>query len=168
MFTFLANAAVTLAIFYNIHQSLKNKTKESKRYYKHYFTVIALLLSLDKTFSFILYRIPYYNFIKLLTLLWFSVPQSTGPRFVFNVYIKNIYQLFEGDIDSVINNIKGYVENIKNRYYEVVNKAKKGSSVEIGFKEDKIKSKTLSHQNSEEEPTSSGVDESDLIEEQVK
>lgn len=133
MLGFLVNIVLLSAIFYNIHQSFKIVSKPAKKYYKHYFVVMAILLAMDNALSFVLYRIPYYQIFKLVFLGWLSVPFSTGPHFVYNVYIKNIHRLFEGDIDSVIKSLKEYVEQIKSKYYEVVNSAKKGGQIEIGF-----------------------------------
>lgn len=132
MLSFIANAVIAGAIFNNIHHSFKNKTKEWKLFYKHYFMVMATLLVIDSTFSFALYRIPYYQLFKLMLLGWISVPMSTGPHFVYNVYLKNIYKLFSGDIDAVMDNIHGYADKIKAKYYEMVNSAKKGE-ISIGF-----------------------------------
>lgn len=134
MLGFLVNVVLLSAIFYNIHQSFKLDSKPAKKYYKHYFIVMAILIAMDNVLSFILYRIPYYQIFKLVFLSWLSVPFSTGPHFVYNVYIKNIHRLFEGDIDSVIKSLKGYVEEAKSKYYEVVNSAKKGGQFEFGSK----------------------------------
>jgi receptor expression-enhancing protein 1/2/3/4 len=129
---FVVNAIVAAALFNNIHNSFRNTSKEWRKYYKHYFIVMSTLIILDNTFAFILYKIPYYQIFKVLMLGWLSVPLSTGPHFVYNVYIKNIHKLFEGDIDSVIKNFKEYIEFVKAKYYEIVNSSKKGQ-IEIGF-----------------------------------
>jgi len=132
LFPFAVNAAICVALFNNIHHSFKNRSKEWKIFYKHYFVVMATLLVLDSTLGFILHRIPYYQVLKLSILGWISVPLSTGPHFIYNVYLKNIYKLFSGDIDAVVENLRSYVEKAKEKYYEVVNSTKKGE-VEVGF-----------------------------------
>ncbi|KAI4291044.1 hypothetical protein PAPHI01_0318 [Pancytospora philotis] len=126
MLFFFVNVVICAAVLYNIHHSMKHQDKPSRKFYKHYFIVLALLLTVDNALSFILHRIPYYLFFKLSLLLWLSVPKSTGPHFIYNVYIKNIYKLFEGDIDAVIANLRGYVEQLKAKYHAVVNQGKKG------------------------------------------
>ena len=126
MLAFIVNAAVACAVFYNIHHSLKAQDKASRKFYKHYFVVLALLLVVDNVFAFILHRIPYYQFFKLFLLVWLSIPGGTGPRFIYNVYIRNIYQLFEGDIDSVINNFRQYYADLKAKYHDAVSSKKKG------------------------------------------
>lgn len=135
MLSFIVNAVIAAALFNNIHNSFRNTSREWRKFYKHYFVVIATLLVVDNTFAFVLYRIPYYQIFKLLTLGWMSVPLGTGPHFMYNVYIKNIHRLFEGDIDSVISNLKGYFDNVKNKYYEMVSSSKNGQ-IEIGFSND--------------------------------
>lgn len=161
MISFFVNTLLCAAVFYNIHHSLKLQDKPSRRFYKHYFVVLSLLLAIDNVFSFLLYRIPYYQFFKLSLLLWLSVPQSTGPHFVYNVYIRNIYKLFEGDIDTVINNFKEYAAQIKARYYEMVNTNKKGE-VSISFKNHKSPALSANeHDSSEAEPSNSAVEDDD-------
>lgn len=125
MLAFIVNAAIACAVLYNVHHSLKIQDKSSRKFYKHYFVVMALLLSIDNVFSFLLYRIPYYQLFKLFLLLWLSIPNGTGPHFIYNVYIRNIYKLFEGDIDSVINNFKQYYVDLKAKYHEIVSNNKK-------------------------------------------
>lgn len=137
MFSFLVNCILTVAVFYNIHRSLKTQDKASRKFYKHYFVVLALLLSIDNVFSFLLYRIPYYQFFKLTLLLWLSLPMGTGPHFIYNVYIRNIHTLFEGDIDTVIKNFKQYYIDFKDKYNDSIKTYKKGGKVAISFKDKK-------------------------------
>lgn len=136
MLSFLVNAALTALIFYNIHHSFKNTTKDWKKFYKHYFVVFSILLALDNLFGFILYRIPYYQVLKLMIIGWISIPNGTGPHFIYNVYIKNIHRLFEGDIDAIFDSAKKYFENIKRKYYDIVESRK--TKGEIGFKNSKL------------------------------
>ena len=126
MLVFLVNCVLTAAIVYNIHNSFKLRDKDGRSFYKHYFISIALILSADNMLSFLLYRLPYYQLFKVSLLLWLSVPRSTGPHFVYNVYIRNIHKLFEGDIDAVVANLRAYVENMKGKYNELVVKHRKG------------------------------------------
>jgi len=110
-----------------------NVPPSHRRFYKHYFIVISFLIVFDNAFSFAFYRIPYYKIFKLLLIGWLSIPMGTGPHFIYNVYIKNIHKLFEGDIDSVINSFWSYVEQAKSKYAEIVRASKKGGKIEIGF-----------------------------------
>lgn len=170
MLSFVVNTVVAAALFNNIHNSFRNTTKEWKKYYKHYFIAICTILIIDNTFSFALYRIPYYQIFKLLMLGWLSVPLSTGSHFIYNVYIKNIHELFEGDIDSVINNFKGYFEYIKAKYYNLVNSSKKGQ-VEIGFTDNGAKlslPKNTEVESSEVDVSSVAVSEEKNSEENEK
>lgn len=64
---------------------------------------------------------------------WLSIPMGTGPHFIYNVYIKNIHNLFEGDIDSVIACFRGYYEQIKTKYNEMAKSSIKNGEVQIGF-----------------------------------
>lgn len=137
MLGFVVNTLIAGAIFNNIHNSFKNNSKEWKKFYKHYFIVMSILIALDNVFSFILYRIPYYQIFKLLLLGWLSVPLSTGSHFMYSVYIKNIHRLFEGDIDAVIENIKMYISQVKGKYYEAVKSSSKGCTIDVGFATDK-------------------------------
>ncbi|KAI5169777.1 hypothetical protein PAEPH01_0992 [Pancytospora epiphaga] len=160
MLTFIVNSLVCGAVLYNIHHSFKLQDKASRKFFKHYFVVMSILLALDKVLSFLLYRIPYYQFFKATLLLWLSIPASTGPHFIYNVYIRNIYKLFEGDIDSVISNVKKYLENMKNKYNEMVQKGKKGGEVSINFKNSNPPSVALQeYESSEVEMSNSAVDE---------
>jgi len=139
MIGFVVNVLLAAAVLYNIHQSFKCTTKPNRRFYKHYFIVVSFLIVLDNALSFILYRIPYFKIIKLMLISWLSIPMGTGPHFIYNVYIKNIHKLFEGDIDSVINSFKNYFEQLKAKYSEIVNASKKSGKVEIGFGESDAK-----------------------------
>ncbi len=58
---------------------------------------------------------------------------GTGPQFIYNVYIKNIHNLFEGDIDSIIACFREYFEQAKQKYNEIVHSSMKGGEVKIGF-----------------------------------
>lgn len=131
MIGFFVNIAICAGVSYNIHRSFKGTSKSERKFFKHYFISMAFILALDNMFAFLLYRIPYYNVFKLILLLWLSVTYGTGPHFIYNVYIKNIDKLFEGDIDAVITNLKGYFEDIKEKYYAKVKQAGKGG--ELGF-----------------------------------
>jgi hypothetical protein len=151
MFSFIVNTLVAGAVFYNIHQCLKDKGKDSRRFYKHYFIVMSLLLSLDNSLSFIFRRLPYYRALKGGLLLWLSIPMSTGSHFIYSVYVKNIYQLFEGDIDTVISNFKGYYEHIKSKYDEMVGSVHEETiSKQSGIQ----KKKTAADEVSDIDPTS--------------
>lgn len=163
MITFIVNSLVCAAILYNIHHSFKLQDRASRKFFKHYFVVMSLLLAADKVLSFLLYRIPYYQFFKATLLLWLSVPMSTGPHFIYNVYIRNIYRLFEGDIDSVIGNIKRYIENVKEKYDEMVRKGRREGEVSVSFKNSKTPSATAQeYESSEVEMSNSAVDEEDV------
>lgn len=164
MLSFVVSSAICIAVFYNIHHSMKVQDKNSRKFYKHYFIVLALLLSMDSALSFLLYRIPYYLFFKLTLLLWLSVPRSTGPHFIYNVYIRNIHKLFEGDIDAVIANLRGYVEQGKARYYAVVHQQK--GAVPTNFKnaEGVLRAAPDEVESSEVDVSNSAVDEEDMKE----
>ncbi|KAM0680595.1 hypothetical protein GINT2_001283 [Glugoides intestinalis] len=154
MLAFAVNILITGAIFNNIHNSFKNNSKEWKKFYKHYFIVMSILIALDNVFSFVLYRIPYYQIFKLLLLGWLSVPLSTGSHFMYSVYIKNIHRLFEGDIDAVIDNIKVYIQQLKAKYYEIIKSSPKGYTLDIQIPARKSVSK---------DPESSEVEASNSI-----
>ncbi|KAI5149379.1 hypothetical protein ENBRE01_0867 [Enteropsectra breve] len=126
MLGFLVNAFLAGAVFFNIHHCLKFTDKQSRKHYKYYFIVMSLVLALDNMLSFVLYKIPYYRVFKMIFLAWMSVPGTTAPKFIYNFYIKNAYQLFEGDIDSVVNNLRGYKADIQNWYQSVLKGVKKG------------------------------------------
>lgn len=161
MISFFVSTILCAAVFYNIHHSLKLQDKPSRKFYKHYFVVFSLLLAIDNVFSFLLYRIPYYQFFKLTLLLWLSVPQSTGPHFIYNVYIRNIYKLFEGDIDTVIRNFRGYAAHVRARYYEMVN-GSKGGEAPVSFRGRKSPLPPANdHSSSEAEPSNSVMENDD-------
>lgn len=148
MLTFIINLAIAMAIFYNIHNSFKSTIVPLRKYYKHYFISMSMLLAIDVSMSFILYRLPYYQVLKGFLLMWISIPGCTGVHFIYNVYIKNIHKLFQGDIDTVILNFKQYYEEIKNKYREIIENNGSGE-VEIGFKEDKKKLENVVESNNE-------------------
>lgn len=161
MIGFLVNILLTSVVLYNIHHSFKNTSKSARKFYKHYFIVISLLVMFDNAFSFVFYRIPYYQVFKLCLLGWISMPMGTGPHFIYNVYIKNIHNLFEGDIDSVIESFRGYFEQMKAKYFEIVNSSKKGE-IQIGFNSPKLNvSRKSAYESSEVDMPSSAVEDSE-------
>lgn len=170
MLTFLVDASIAAAVLYNVHQSFRLKDKASRKFFKHYFMVIASLLAVDNALSFIFTRIPYYQFFRLFLMGWLSIPGGTGPHFIYNVYIRNIHQLFEGDIDSVINNFKQYYTDLKNKYSEVVSKTKKGGEISIGFQNSEGAKKKLEVdvESSEAEPSSAAGNEDDRLADNLK
>ena len=162
MLEFIVNILVATAVLYNIHIGMKADKREKRKFFKHYFIVMAMLLATTNALGFILSKIPYYLFFKLFLMGWLSIPYGTGPRFIYNVYIRNIHQLFEGDIDSVINNFKKYYSDLKERYDQTVNKMSKGGEVTFGFKRSRTE---LSLQHGATEAESSEVDPSSAAEE---
>lgn len=161
MIRFLVNALLTAAVLYNVHHSFKNTSKPARKFYKHYFIVMSFLIILDNALSFVLYRIPYYQIFKLCLLGWLCIPMGTGPHFIYNVYIKNIHKLFEGDIDSVIESFKGYFEQMKAKYFEIVNASKKGE-LQIGFGKSRLElPRKPACESSEVDMASSAAEDSD-------
>lgn len=162
MISFLVNVLLTAAVLYNIHHSFKNTSKPARKFYKHYFIVVSFLVMFDNAFSFVFYRIPYYQIFKLCLLGWISIPMGTGPHFIYNVYIKNIHNLFEGDIDSVIESFKGYFEQMKAKYFEMVNASKKSGQMQIGFSSSKLSvSKKPICESSEVDMSNSAAEDSE-------
>lgn len=126
MLCFVVNILVASAVLYNIHHSFGAKGKAERKFYRNYFIVVSFLTVLNNTFAFALYYIPHFQIFRALLFGWLSVPFGTGPHFIYNVYIKNIHNLFKGDIDGVIASFRHYVEVFKNKYREIVNNSKKG------------------------------------------
>lgn len=159
MLGFVVNSVLTSAILYNLHHSFKARDRAERKFYKYYFMVMTLLFATDNLLGFLLYKIPYYRLFKLTLGLWLSVPQSTGPRFIYNVYVKNIYQLFEGDIDAVFQNLKVYFEAIQEKYYAAMHRT--GECGKIGFSvsecEKKSKAEDALHESSDADPSLSAI-----------
>lgn len=171
MFSFFINFCIACAIFYNIHNSLNRKgsfASSMRKYYKHYFIVISMLLALDMSFSFILYRLPYYQTLKCFLMLWLSIPGGTGPHFIYNVYIKNIHNLFHGDIDTIIANMKQYYENAKAKYMDIINSTKKGREVVSGFKKNEKDVTELAEPVETRYAESSEVEVSSVVGDKIK
>lgn len=157
MLSFLVNTVLSVAIMYNIHLSFKAVDRSERKFFKHYFVSMALLLAMDNMLSFLLYRIPYYKIFKVSLLLWLSVPKSTGPHFIYNVYIKNIDRLFEGDIDSVINNFRQYYQQLCAKYHAAVKKSSKGGEISFGKDSVSIKEELNAPESSEAEASFSAA-----------
>ncbi|KAL6121747.1 hypothetical protein NUSPORA_01287 [Nucleospora cyclopteri] len=134
MLSFITNIVIFSLIFYNSHLYLlaeennELKTRKMKKYYKYFFFCSAVLLAMDNLFSFILYRIPYYQFVKLLTFAAMSNVNSTAPQFIYTIYIRNVQLLFSSDVEKVKLLVLNYAEIAHEKYKSILKKTPKSFS----------------------------------------
>lgn len=97
---FITNSITTTFLLYHVYTHYK--TKKNKIHSKHYpyvFIILALLLSLEQTFSFITY-IPTYHFIKMLAVVIICFPFTEMSHKIYKEYILRTLVHVEGNIDG--------------------------------------------------------------------
>lgn len=141
MFRAITNLVTTFLVLINTYYQFKTKkeNKQLRKLYTVYFKVISIFLVLDNLFSFILRFIPFYQFTKMLLVIWLSVPQCSGAVFIYRFYVNGLFKAREKDLDNFINSLKTKFKESLGRYYELANgkyKEKKKSLFQKMKKED--------------------------------
>lgn len=123
MFRTITNLVTASLVLINTYYQFKTKkeNKHLRKLYTVYFKVISIFLVMDNLFSFILRFIPFYQFTKMLLVIWLSVPQCSGAVFIYRFYVNGLFRAHEKDLDSFINNFKIKLKESLGRYYELAN-----------------------------------------------
>ncbi|WUR04319.1 putative receptor expression-enhancing protein [Vairimorpha necatrix] len=116
MLRIIVNIVTTSLVFFNTYNQFKveKDNKNLKKIYNIYFKVMCIFLILDNLLSFILRFIPFYQFFKLILIIWMSVPKCSGSIFIYRFYVTGFMRRYEEELDEKIQEIKRLVvENIK-------------------------------------------------------
>lgn len=99
---FLVNTITSLLVIYNSFNAYKAKKSHSRlrKHYTYYFVVMGLLLSLDSQLAFITRYVPFYQFIKLVTVIWLSIPVCSGSMFIYKFYLTLVFKKNERKVDE--------------------------------------------------------------------
>lgn len=99
---FLVNTITSLLMVYNSFNAYKAKKSHSRlrKHYTYYFVVMGLLLSLDSQLAFATRYIPFYQFVKLVTVVWLSIPVCSGSMFIYKFYLTLIFKKNERKVDE--------------------------------------------------------------------
>lgn len=99
---FLVNTITSLLMIYNSFNAYKAKKSHSRlrKHYAYYFVVMGLLLSIDSQLAFITRYIPFYQFVKLVTVVWLSIPVCSGSMFIYKFYLTLIFRKNERKVDE--------------------------------------------------------------------
>lgn len=102
---------------YGYYKDRKNK------HYRYFFIIMCLFLSFDLLFGYITAYIPFFKVLRLVFIIWLSLPIFNGPAFVYNFYMKKMFANFEGDIDEQLENIrKVFVDSVVSKLNQAYGK----------------------------------------------
>ncbi|KJH51525.1 TB2/DP1, HVA22 family [Dictyocaulus viviparus] len=101
----LASAFVgaVIPVFYS-YKTIKKPSQKSLSYWSKYWTVFGSFLAVDAVLStlFINYFIPFYEFGKLIFLIWAVCPQTAGAQFVFDKMLAPFIHRHERKMDLYV------------------------------------------------------------------
>ncbi|VDN22787.1 unnamed protein product [Cylicostephanus goldi] len=108
----LASAFVgaLIPVFYS-YKTIKKPTQKMLSYWSKYWAVFGSFLAVDAVLDsiFISYFIPFYEFGKLLFLLWAVNPYTAGAQFVFDKvlapFIKRHEKKMDVYVDTMVDNV---------------------------------------------------------------
>ncbi len=96
MLSTLVNFFSLIVLLNNLVSYFTNlENQELHRFYHHYYVVLSVLIVMDNAFSFILYRIPYYQILKLISIAAIGVKECNVSFFIFNVYLVPLVKKLE-------------------------------------------------------------------------
>jgi receptor expression-enhancing protein 1/2/3/4 len=122
---------------YNAYKARKYQNKELSRHYAYYFMVMCILLSFDLFFSPITAFFPFYQVIKLATVIWLSVPICSGSLFVYKFYLFKLFNRYEEGLDLFLEDVRTQVVDYVIHVYNLTSDKwtsftqKKNDSVEV-------------------------------------
>lgn len=95
---------------------------------------MCLFLVLDSLLSYITCFVPFFQVLKLVTVLWLSLPMFNGPTFIYNFYMKRVFVHFEDDIDAQLEMArKKFMDAIVVRFNQAYGKCQKYNGKLLGF-----------------------------------
>ncbi|KAL0266032.1 UNVERIFIED_CONTAM: hypothetical protein PYX00_011749 [Menopon gallinae] len=110
---------------FNAYKAKKTHSR-LRKHYTYYFVVMGLLLSIDTQLAFITRYIPFYQFIKLVTVVWLSIPVCSGSMFIYKFYLTVIFKKNERKVDEWLEVIRQESCQLVVMYYNMAyNKFKK-------------------------------------------
>lgn len=148
---FLVNTVTSLLMMYNSFNAYKAKKSHSRlrKHYTYYFVVMGLLLSFDSQLSFITRYIPFYQFVKLVTVVWLSIPVCSGSMFIYKFYLTLIFKKNEHKVDEWLEVIRQEIFRLVVLYYNMAyNKIRKDDIFLCKATKSEETRDSLCHQNS--------------------
>ncbi|KCZ75132.1 hypothetical protein H311_03896 [Anncaliia algerae PRA109] len=147
----VANTITLILVLYSAfnYHKYKKEIPELKKHYTYYFIIMCIYLSIDAELSFITSFIPFYQVMKLLTVVWLSLPVFAAPSFVYKFYLGSIFGIYGDKIDCCLS-------KIRNRLREFL-----GNTYEKTYK--KLKTNKIKHMKENEENLSLREIESQII-----
>ena len=94
-----------------------------------YWAVYAIFTFFDLFANFIMRFIPFYFFVKIIFLIWCFMPNTQGAKFLYEKFIKKIFDKYEDVLDKYVKKVetgtknayekaKGTLEKNKDKIYE--------------------------------------------------
>ncbi|VDO59170.1 unnamed protein product [Haemonchus placei] len=101
-----------IPVFYS-YKTIKRPSQKKLSYWSKYWAVFGSFLGIDVILSslFIHYFIPFYEFGKLLFLIWAVCPQTAGAQFVFDKVLAPFIHRHEKKMDVYIENFISRIVN---------------------------------------------------------
>jgi len=119
----LANVVgIVLPVYWTI-KSFENPSESDDKQWITYWTIFFCLLSLDLLIPSLLSKIPLYNFIKFLFLMWLFMPNTQGALFIHNQIIARIFGPI--NISQKIRKVFNFFSEIQSKVDELAEKINK-------------------------------------------
>lgn len=134
----IVNIVTPFLVLNNCYGYYKDK---KNRHYKYYFLIISLFLAFDSLLSYITQFVPFFEFLKLSFIIWLSLPLFNGPSFLYNFYMKKIFNNYENEIDQHMEKARVlFVNTVMNKLNQAYGKYKKmnGKLLETNKEEGKV------------------------------
>ncbi|ORD96633.1 hypothetical protein A0H76_325 [Hepatospora eriocheir] len=122
MFGYISKVFICVSLIINLNRWIDSKFKNT--YYARYFTVMALLLSIENVLGFICNQIPFYNIIKIIFTAYISVPGNDMPLYIMRKYVQSYYTKFDKLHEEFIKFIISFSIHIKDtiaKYTQIIN-----------------------------------------------
>lgn len=78
---------------------------EALREWLTYWAVFSIFTFLEAVFDLLIWRLPFYSEMKIVCVLWLSLPGFQGAFRVYNYIIKPYFEQYEEDIDSMVDKV---------------------------------------------------------------
>jgi hypothetical protein len=81
------------------------KDDDSLREWLTYWAVFSAFMMVETVLDLLVWKMPLYNEMKIVCILWLSLPGSQGAFRVYNYILKPYFEQYEEDIDDAISKI---------------------------------------------------------------
>jgi hypothetical protein len=86
------------------------KDDEALREWLTYWAVFSIFTFLETIFDLLIWRLPFYAELKIVCVLWLSMPGFQGAFRVYNYVIRPYFEQYEDDIDELVDRVSDRIQ----------------------------------------------------------